>query len=83
MASKQHDPFADFRVQLALGSPLREVLGAILIGFWHVLFYTDYPISDRSFELYQYMQTVILHTNQVDGIFLTHSHTRSPRNQQF
>ena len=41
-------------------------VGAILIGFWYVFFYTDYNILDKLFELCPFMQTVIPHENRVD-----------------
>ena len=37
--------------------------GAILIGFLHVFFYTDYSILHKLFELF--IQTVLPHENHV------------------
>ena len=51
-------------------------VGAVLIGCWHILFYADYPILDKLFDLCKFMQTVILHEYHVDSFFLTH--TQSP-----
>ena len=51
-------------------------VGAILIGFWYVCFYTDYTFLNELFELRPFMQTVIPHGNHLDGFLLTH--TQSP-----
>ena len=45
-------------------------VGAILMGFWCVFYYIDYPILDQLFELCSFMKTVISHENHVDGFFL-------------
>ena len=52
-----------YRPQAILGE-----VGAILIGFWHVFFCTDYSIFDKVF-----VQIVIPHENHVNGLFLTHT----------
>ena len=61
---------AKFGMCIGLGE-----VGAILIGFRHVFFYTDYPILDKCFELCPFMQSAIPHENHVDDFFLTHSQT--------
>ena len=51
-------------------------VGAILIGFWHVIFFQTTLFLDKLFELYPFMQTVIPHINHADSFLLTH--TQSP-----
>ena len=34
---------------------------------------TDYPVLDKLFELYLFMQTVVPRENHVDSFFLTHN----------
>ena len=51
-------------------------VGAILIGFWYVFFYTDYTILDKLFELCPFMQTAIPHENHIDGFFQTHTQSQ-------
>ena len=38
-----------------------------------IIFYTDYPILDKLFELCPIMQTAIPHESQADYFFLTHT----------
>ena len=38
-----------------------------MIGFLRVVFYTDYPILDKLFELCPFMQTVMPHENHFEG----------------
>ena len=60
-----------------LPSHMLGVIGAILIGFWYVFFYTDYPNLVKLFELCPFMQTVMRQENHVDSFIL--AHPQSPK----
>ena len=47
--------------------PRIEEVGAILIGFLHVFFHTDYPILHNLFELCPFMRTVQPHEDHLEG----------------
>ena len=56
-------------------------IGAILIGFCYVFFYTDYTVLDKLFELSPIIQTIRPHENRVDDFFPISYPV--PKNHQF
>ena len=77
---RRNVPFKNKPLSLSAHPNIGEV-GAILIGFWYVFLYTDFPILDKLFELCQIMQTIIPHENHVYGFF--RNSYPVPRNHQF